>query len=221
MISQIHFRRIFLKHCSLLIIEDEVDLLTLYHDIAELYFDQVFVASSINEAKSYLKRFSVSSILIDNNLPDGIGINLLDSYKNIPSMIISGNTSPKIMQKAIDLSVYKYLIKPDDLKDLHHIFEDFRTYIDGQEKIKERVSRIDMSPATEAELVQKFNITPRELMIIQTSLLVDGNQEIAEKLKISPETVKKHWRNIFNKTNLRSRKAIHHFVYKCNESLLS
>jgi response regulator of citrate/malate metabolism len=151
---------------SLLIVEDDVDLLTLYHEIACIYFDHIYVSSSLTEALTYLKRYTISAFIVDINLPDGVGLSLLESYKVIPAIIISGNTSSHIMQKAIDLSVYKFLIQPDDLKDLHTTFEDFKAHVENQKRIRQKILRIEITPHTEKELRERYKLTNREINLI-------------------------------------------------------
>jgi two-component system nitrate/nitrite response regulator NarL len=51
----------------------------------------------------------------------------------------------------------------------------------------------------------KFNLTRRELDVIQAIASGCANKEIAQQLSISEQTVKHHVRNIFNKTGSSSR----------------
>jgi DNA-binding NarL/FixJ family response regulator len=58
--------------------------------------------------------------------------------------------------------------------------------------------------ATDVSPVSK-HITPREIQILV--LMAQGilNKEIAKRLNISPETVKKHLRNIYQKTGSHNK----------------
>ena len=53
----------------------------------------------------------------------------------------------------------------------------------------------------------KFNLTEREIQVME--LLVEGkeNKEIAEILFISPNTVKRHIKSVFSKMDVHSRAA--------------
>lgn len=49
------------------------------------------------------------------------------------------------------------------------------------------------------------HITPREVQILHLMAQGSMNKEIASHLNISPETVKKHIKNIFQKTGAHNR----------------
>ncbi len=49
------------------------------------------------------------------------------------------------------------------------------------------------------ELTRRFNITPRELAVIEYILSGNSNREIAEILAVSERTVKTHITNIYTK----------------------
>ena len=51
----------------------------------------------------------------------------------------------------------------------------------------------------------RFNLTPRELDVIQALITGRSNREIADELSITEPTVKHHVTNIFNKTGTSNR----------------
>jgi len=68
-----------------------------------------------------------------------------------------------------------------------------------------------------AQASRKFELTPRELEIIAEVLAGSSNKQIAEKLGITVDTVKRHLNNIFDKLGLSTRLelslfALHHHV---------
>ena len=58
----------------------------------------------------------------------------------------------------------------------------------------------------------RFNLTPRELDVIQSLVSGRANKEIARELSISEQTVKHHVTNIFNKTATSTRLELTLFV---------
>lgn len=56
----------------------------------------------------------------------------------------------------------------------------------------------------------RFKLTRMEIEIIQLLLVGQSNKEIADRLHISEETVKKHIYNAFRKTDVKSRTALFH-----------
>ena len=64
------------------------------------------------------------------------------------------------------------------------------------------------------QAAENYDLTPRELEILE--LIGEGlsNQEICDKLVISTSTVKKHIYNLFQKTNVSSRTQLLNRIYK-------
>jgi DNA-binding CsgD family transcriptional regulator len=54
-------------------------------------------------------------------------------------------------------------------------------------------------------LVEKYNLTKREIEILILTLDGDSNDEISKKLSISPHTLKKHLQNIYRKLNVTTK----------------
>jgi len=82
----------------------------------------LIIAASGNEALSALKNKSSSElpqlILLDINLPDVSGIDLLTRIKSdsnlnaIPVVILTGSNEDQDIQKSYDLGASNYLVKP-------------------------------------------------------------------------------------------------------------
>jgi DNA-binding NarL/FixJ family response regulator len=73
-------------------------------------------------------------------------------------------------------------------------------------KASERPSRFDLIDNKQwAYIKRRFRLSPRELQI--ATLVCSGytNDNIANELKVRPGTVKTHLRNIFGKTNARTK----------------
>jgi DNA-binding CsgD family transcriptional regulator len=73
-------------------------------------------------------------------------------------------------------------------------------------KASERRSRFDLIDNKQwAYIKRRFRLSPRELQI--AALVCSGytNDSIANELKVRPGTVKTHLRNIFGKTNARTK----------------
>jgi DNA-binding CsgD family transcriptional regulator len=54
---------------------------------------------------------------------------------------------------------------------------------------------------------RKLGLTPREADVLLWIVRGQSNGEIAESLRISPRTVKKHLEHVFNKLGVRTRLA--------------
>lgn len=69
------------------------------------------------------------------------------------------------------------------------------------------------SPEGEKKIIESVQMTPRELQVIE--LIAEGltNKEIAQKLFISPHTIKSHVHNILEKLTLHSRLQIAKYAH--------
>jgi two-component system response regulator NreC len=68
-----------------------------------------------------------------------------------------------------------------------------------------RQRRDVIQPLTELDSAKLDTLTPREMGILELISHSMTNEEIAEKLFISPKTVKTHLRNIFEKAEIKNR----------------
>lgn len=72
-----------------LIVEDEIDICFLLTGILRKKNLQTSFANSLHEAKNLLKTHHPSILFLDNNLPDGLGIDFIKHIKsNHPSISI-------------------------------------------------------------------------------------------------------------------------------------
>lgn len=129
----------------LLIIDDEKALrcgLAGYLKSIQSPFDEIITASGGHQALSYIDQHAVSAALVDINLGDMNGLDLIElinrRYPDMLIVIISGFDDFDFARRAIKLKVLDYLLKPiprSDLKKLMIAFQqclitDKRTVVD-------------------------------------------------------------------------------------------
>ena len=110
---------------SVLVVDDELDLCALL----TLYFKkrQVFVqcVHSLRDAATYLCSAVPSLVFLDNNLPDGNGIDLIREIKSISPqavIVLSTGYDPFLVEPtAVKLGVNYCLAKPFSLQLLSRI----------------------------------------------------------------------------------------------------
>ena len=104
-----------------LIIDDEVDLCMLIKSYLSKKNCEVYIAHSLTEGFKKLEDLSPDALLLDNNLPDGMGwkeadkIHIRFPYMNIT--LISAFQIPKEFKSQISNSVH-FLEKPITLHDI-------------------------------------------------------------------------------------------------------
>ena len=105
---------------SLLVIDDEPDLLTLYELTLVREGYVLETAASLEEAMAYLRQRQYSAIITDMRLPDGSGLDLLQwleaSGRPEKAIVITAFGSAENAVEALKAGAYDYLTKPVDLR---------------------------------------------------------------------------------------------------------
>jgi len=104
-----------------LIIDDEIDLCLLIQSYLSKKNYEVYTAHSLTEGYKKLETFSPDVLLLDNNLPDGMGWKEADNmHRKFPLMnitLISAFQMPKYLKAQINSSIH-ILEKPISLTDI-------------------------------------------------------------------------------------------------------
>lgn len=106
---------------EILIIDDDTDLAMITRDMLEDHGYRVLMAASAKEACELLGTVTVKLILLDINLPDETGFELLKQIRKnstVPILFISARTSEKDRITGLDLGGDDYLPKPYSLQEL-------------------------------------------------------------------------------------------------------
>ena len=105
---------------SLLVVDDEPDLRTLYELTLVREGYTVDTAGSVEEAWSLLSERGFSAVITDLRLPDGSGLELLQRLEEggraEKAIVITAYGSPQGAVEALKSGAYDYLTKPVDLR---------------------------------------------------------------------------------------------------------
>lgn len=189
---------------------------------------QVAVAHTIAAAKEVLDEpFDVA--VLDVELPDGNGFQLVDSLRNqfavmVPVVMITGNPDQAKVSESIRYGITEFLFKPFGRNELHDAVQ---RALEASTRWRERIESAKLrvlpgagvAPSDESEtlapnqvpphliegLSKKHALTEREVEILELVLAGLQNADIASRLNISQNTVKYHVRNVFTKLGVESR----------------
>ena len=104
---------------TLLIVDDEKDFCLLLSRMLRKDFDHVACAHSLEEAEAKAAELEPDTILLDNNLPDGYGINVIGHFKRmLHSAKIIMTSAMDIKQDALAAGADWFLEKPIRLHNL-------------------------------------------------------------------------------------------------------
>ena len=108
------------------------------------------LASDGNQAIEFIDKYGPEILLIDINMPNLNGLEAISeirkNHKDIKIIIISGYDNFAYAQKAMELGVFSYLLKPVDFSKFRHVLTDA---IDSYEKRMIEISilnKSDISP---------------------------------------------------------------------------
>ena len=105
---------------SILVVDDEPDLRTLYELTLLREGYRVHTAASVQEARAQLKGQQFDAVITDMRLPDGLGMELLlelrDQQRRERCIVITAYGSADNAVEALRSGAFDYLTKPVDLK---------------------------------------------------------------------------------------------------------
>lgn len=108
------------SHFSLLVVDDEPDLRTLYELTLLREGYDIETAGTVQDALLHLKDRVYSAVITDMRLPDGTGLELLrwleETGRREKAIVITAYGSAENAVEALKAGAYDYLTKPVDLK---------------------------------------------------------------------------------------------------------
>jgi two-component system response regulator NreC len=172
-------------------------------------FEVVGEAHSGSLAVQMTAELKPDIVLIDIAMPELNGIEatrqIKTRYPDINVLVLTMHRSDEYFFKALDAGASGYVLKGAETSELinalHAVARDeVFLYPSVARRLVEKY--FEQTPAARTGISK---LTPREQEVLQ--LLAEGysNQEIAEKLVISPSTVHTHRTNLMEKLNLSKR----------------
>ena len=110
---------------SILVVDDEPDLRTLYELTLLREGYRVDTASTVQEAREQLKTHRFDAVITDMRLPDGFGMELLqdlrDQQRKERCVVMTAYGSAENAVEALRAGAFDYLTKPVDLKQFRSV----------------------------------------------------------------------------------------------------
>ncbi|KHF27629.1 response regulator transcription factor [Anoxybacillus sp. EFIL] len=154
-------------------------------------------------------------ILLDLSMPTGLdgfttAKTIMDELEDVKIIVLTMHDEEIYVQKAIQYNIHGYLLKNSQTNDLHEALQTvyygkrfYRTHIP-----EERLEKMF------AEKEPKSPLTNREREIVRLTFLGYTNNQIANKLKISPKTVENHKTNIMQKLGIKEKHELIQYALK-------
>lgn len=157
----------------------------------------IAVAGSINEAKAFMAQTNPDAIIVDINLPDGSGFDLVSWARKVSPataiVVLTLNDGADYVRAAKSAGANAFVVKNAPLSDL--------------------LAAIDFSISSPSAFSSKniliagvdSGLTAREIDVLQSISHGSSNAAIATNLFISVPTVKSHVSSILRKLNADNR----------------
>lgn len=200
----------------LLVVESDKSFLMRLEQILESTHDIRMIgrADTSRVARRLIKEYPYDALLVDLDLPDGGGLNLIRLSKELnaqtPIQVITSSSDDPYVISAIETGANGYLLKHFDTE---AVLDNIRLAVAGGAAVSAEVARnvIRSFGKLVNEELHEFDqaclpeISQRESEIL--SLLSQGlnNETIATVLAISPHTVLAHLKKIYKKLGVHSR----------------
>ncbi len=166
-------------------------------------YQVVAEAASIDEGRAQIAHMNPEVIVVDLNLPDGIGFDLITWARKISQelaiVVLTLSESDEYLLAAMHSGASAYVLKSAPITELLAAIEF---------SIKSPLS-FSAKGIAKALTVKAtgFNLTAREFDILAYLPSGASTKEISEKLFLSPATIKTHLASIFRKLAVSNRTA--------------
>jgi DNA-binding response OmpR family regulator len=109
---------------TLLIIDDEKDMCLLLRRALRTFFGHIEFAHTLSEGAAIAATISPDVILLDNNLPDGYGINHINTFRNDDKAVqIVMVSAMDIRYESLAAGADEFIGKPVDMAELKSIID--------------------------------------------------------------------------------------------------
>jgi DNA-binding NarL/FixJ family response regulator len=149
-------------------------------------------------------------VVLDTRMPETDGLEtarqIRDRHSEVGVVMLSAYDDPQFVTEALRAGARAYVLKN---KDVEYLIDTVRLVAEGRIVIDP-----ELAPAIAEGLSsgrgghrKSDTLTAREMEVLQLLAFGHTNKDIAERLSISPETVKAHLEHIFEKLEVSDRAA--------------
>jgi DNA-binding NarL/FixJ family response regulator len=185
-------------------------------------FRCVAACASAEEALAEIPRLKPDVVLMDVHLPGESGIvctaRLKEALPTVQVIIVTVYRNHELIIQALQAGACGYLLKRSSPEELLKAISEVRS---GGAPMTSEIARmlVEAFQKKPASLAASDGLTQRESEIL--ALLSEGlsNKEIAERVKISYDTVRAHLRHIYEKLHVRGRTEAVKMYLKSSKSV--
>lgn len=182
--------KLVLKNCTILLVEDEVNVRESFKKVLGLYVNKVLEAGNGAEALEVFNAKHIDIIFSDIKMPKIDGIDLIKKIRQInqevPIVITSAYSDKNYLLESIKLSLVEYLIKPIKEDDLLRVLENCAKMVENTKQIIINLSNnVTYNYLDKACKVGEKDVvlTTNEIEFLELLLLTRGHLVIKAKIE--------------------------------------
>jgi len=205
--------RIFIVDDHILFREGLASIISTYPDI-----EIAGMAGTVQEAVELARTIKPDIILMDYSLPDGTGAeatrSILEELPDCKTIFLTMSEDEETLFAAIRSGAKGYLLKNMAPQKLVAAIKSVQK---GEAALSRKMTmRVleELSRSKKTQMTENVTITLREIEVLKALAAGLSNQEIANRLYISENTVKSHVHSILEKLNLSDRKEAAEYARK-------
>jgi DNA-binding NarL/FixJ family response regulator len=210
------------KKMKLIIIEDEVILAEKYALYLKDIYEEIEIYCNFSDALNALNNESFDVCLVDYHLPDGTGLDIAKTLKNEPHapviVMITAYSKERLAIDSLNIGVYKYLEKPIEKDFLVQTMKECFEYAKKNETLRSLEVQFLITPHARKALAEIHALSPREIEVLEKTLIYGKNKLVGKELFISQGTIRNHLSTIYQKLHLTSKDQLREIVKKLNEA---
>lgn len=207
-------------HKTLLLIDDDPNLILLVKDYLEFRGYQVVTAENGREALDVLTGKNPDMIICDVMMPEMDGYDFVEHVRGnpdtewIPVLFLSAKGQSQDRVKGLNIGADVYMVKPFEPEEL----------VAQVESSLKQASRLIRSQTKGGGTTPTINVpfdvelTPTELKVVQFVSRGMANREIAVELQVSQRTIESHVSNMLGKTGLHNRTELARWAMENNKA---
>ncbi len=170
---------------------------------------QVVTASSVAELQQQVEQLKhLTLVLLDLHMPGALGFSalswLVGQYSDVPVIMISANSHPETVRRALDHGAAAFLSKSADMDEIEECAKSVMAGKRGLHPgLDSRAAGASLQALDVADSLA--SLTPQQFRVMM--MLAEGllNKQIAYELDVKEATIKAHMTEIFRKLGVHSR----------------
>lgn len=163
---------------SILIVDDEPNILELIHSMLDDEGYKLLTASSVQKCKEIVETSKVDIIISDIKMPQQDGLQLLswikENYSHILVILVTGHGNTDLAIEALRNNCHDFLEKPFDTDDILNSLEKAVQYIQAEEAMDQENQDIENF----AYLAAHDLLEPSQSIKIYIELLIKSNERL-------------------------------------------